>query len=70
MNVDGRKLLSLHGIPFFIRIVITLVILNIRKRRLYLLAGHQLKARDELKTAAGTEITYWSNDNHTVKGTS
>jgi len=71
MNIDGRKFLSQHSIPFLIQIVVALVLLDFRTtRRLYLLAGHQLKAWVELKTAPGTEITCRSSDNHAVKGTS
>jgi|GEM_PF-3480155 len=71
MNIDGRKLLSLHSIPFFIRIVVALVMLNFRKmRRLYFSDGHQLKARGELKTDTGTEVIFRFSDTHPVKGTS
>ena len=70
MNIDGRNLLSLHSIPFFIRIVVTLVMLNFRKmRRFSFSAGHQLKARGELKIDTGTEISFRISDTYPVKGT-
>ncbi len=71
MNIDGRKLLSLHSILFFIRIVVTLVMLNFRNmRRFSFSAGHQLKAMDTLKIDTGTEVIFQFSNNHPVKGTS
>jgi len=69
MNID--KLLSLHSIPFFIRTVVTLIMLNFRTmRRFSFSAGYQVKAEGELKTDAGTEITFRFSDKPPVKGTS
>jgi hypothetical protein len=71
MNIDGRKLLSLHTILFFIRIVVALVMVNSRKmRRFSLSAGHQLEGRDTVKIDTGTEVIFRFSDNHPVKGTS